>query len=32
MQGYLLSKGYRIQLTRIRESQRRIDPEDSVLR
>lgn len=32
MQGYLLSRGYRIQQSRIRESQRRVDPEGSIIR
>ena len=32
MQGHLLSKGYRVQQVRIRESQRRVDPNGSVIR
>ena len=32
MQGHLLSRGYRIQQIRIRESQRRIDPDGAVIR
>ena len=32
MQGHLLARGYRIQQHRIREAQRRIDPQGSVLR
>ncbi len=32
MQGHLLSRGYRVQQVRIRESQRRIDPEGSMIR
>ena len=32
MQGHLLARGYRIQQTRIRESQRRVDPEGTVIR
>lgn len=32
MQGHLLSRRYRVQQSRIRESQRRVDPEGTVLR
>ena len=32
MQGHLLARGYRIQQHRIREAQRRVDPQGSVLR
>ena len=32
MQGHLLSRGYRIQQSRIRESQRRGDPDGSIIR
>ena len=32
MQGHLLSKGYRVQQKRVRESQRRIDPEGTIIR
>ena len=32
MQGHLLARGYRIQQIRIRESQRRIDPDGAVVR
>ncbi len=32
MQGHLLSRGYRVQQVRIRESQRRIDPEGCMIR
>lgn len=32
MQGHLLSRGYRVQQVRIRESQRRVDPDGSVIR
>lgn len=32
MQGHLLSRGYRIQQSRIRESQRRVDPDGAVIR
>ena len=32
MQGHLLSRGYRVQQNRIRESQRRVDPEGAIIR
>ena len=32
LQGHLLSQGYRVQQQRIRDAQRRIDPEGSVIR
>ena len=32
MQGHLLSRGYRVQQTRIREALRRVDPEGSIMR
>ena len=32
MQGHLLSLGYRIQQSRVRESQRRVDPDGAVIR
>lgn len=32
MQAHLLSRGFRLQQHRVRESQRRIDPEGSMLR
>ena len=32
MQGHLLAQGYRVQQHRVRDSQRRIDPDGSVLR
>ena len=32
MQGHLLSRGYRIQQGRIRESQRRVDPDGAIIR
>ena len=32
MQGHLLSRGYRIQQSRIRDSQRRVDPEGAIIR
>ena len=32
MQGQLLSRGYRIQQKRVRESQRRVDPEGTIIR
>ena len=32
MQGHLLSRGYRVQQQRVREAQRRVDPEGSLMR
>ena len=32
MQGHLLSRGYRIQQSRIRESQRRVDPDGAIIK
>jgi hypothetical protein len=32
MQGHLLAKGYRVQQARVREAQRMIDPEGSMMR
>ena len=32
MQGHLLSRGYRIQQSRVRESQRRVDPDGAIIR
>ena len=32
MQGHLLSRGHRVQQNRIREAQRRVDPEGAVIR
>lgn len=32
MQGHLLSQGYRIQQSRVRESQRRVDPDGAIIR
>ena len=32
MQGHLIARGYRIQQHRVREAQRRVDPEGSILR
>ena len=32
MQGHLLSRGYRVQQTRVREAQRRIDPQGAIIR
>ena len=32
MQGHLLSRGYKVQQQRVREAQRRVDPEGSLMR